>query len=209
MWLRQGTSITVRIGPFVNISDGLANTGLSISQSDIRLSKNGGDYAQSNDTGGGSHDENGWYIITLDATDTGTLGRLKVAIDMSSVIPVWESYMIVPQQVWDSLFGSDKLQVHADEITAGLITATALATDAGNKLADQIIRRSFQNACDSSDGDTKSFRSMLGLIATFVNKIAPNGTDLEVYEDDDVTVLGSRAMTTSGAAEAITALDTN
>lgn len=209
MWLRQGTSITVRIGPFTNISDGLANTGLSISQSDIRLSKNGGDYAQSNDTGGGSHDENGWYIITLDATDTGTLGRLKVAIDMSSVIPVWESYMIVPQQVWDSLFGSDKLQVHADEITAGLITATALATDAGNKLADQIIRRSFQNACDSSDGDTKSFRSMLGLIATFVNKIAPNGTDLEVYEDDDVTVLGSRAMTTSGAAEAITALDTN
>jgi len=36
----------------------------------------------------------------------------------------------VGANVWDSLFGADKLQVHADEITAGLITAAAIATNA-------------------------------------------------------------------------------
>jgi hypothetical protein len=38
--------------------------------------------------------------------------------------------MVVPANVWDSFFGADALQVHANEITAGLITAAAIADGA-------------------------------------------------------------------------------
>lgn len=199
-WLKQSTSITIRIGPFVDDTDGkTAETGLTISQADIRLSKNGGDFAQSNDSGGATHDENGWYYLTLDTTDTGTLGRLIVAIAESGALPVWQEYMVLPANTYDSLVsGSDYLDVEAATIVAAV----------ANKIADHVIRRSFQNACDSSDGDTKGFRSLLGGIAKLVNKVAPNGANIEIFEDDDSTVLGTQTPTTNASAEPITALDT-
>lgn len=131
MWLKQSTAVAVKIGPFVDSTDGVtAETGLTISQADIRLSKNGGNIAQSNNAAGATHDELGYYDVPLDTTDTNTLGTLKVLISESGALPVWQDFMVVPANVWDSLFGADKLQVHADEITAGLITATALADNA-------------------------------------------------------------------------------
>lgn len=131
MWLKQSTAVTVKMGPFVDSTDGAtAETGLTISQADIRLSKNGGNIAQSNNAAGATHDELGYYDIPLDTTDTNTLGTLRVLISESGALPVWQDFMVVPANVWDSLFGADKLQVHADEITAGLITATALADNA-------------------------------------------------------------------------------
>ena len=48
----------------------------------------------------------------------------------TGALAVWRDFMIVPTNVWDSLFGADALQVHANEITAGLITAAAIATGA-------------------------------------------------------------------------------
>lgn len=131
LWLKVSTAVTVKMGPFVDSTDGVtAETGLTISQADIRLSKNGGNIAQSNNAAGATHDELGYYDVPLDTTDTGTLGTLRVLISESGALPVWQDFMIVPANVWDSLFGADKLQVHADEITAGLITATALADNA-------------------------------------------------------------------------------
>ncbi len=131
MWLKQSTAVTVKAGPFVDSTDGVtAETALTISQADIRLSKNGGAFAQSNNATGATHDENGWYDIPLDTTDTNTLGTLRVSVSETGALPVWVDVMVVPANVWDSLFGADKLQVHADEITAGLITATAIASDA-------------------------------------------------------------------------------
>lgn len=131
MWLKQSTAITVKIGPFLDDTDGkTAETALTISQADVRLSKNGGNYAQKNEATSCTHDELGEYDCSLDTTDTNTLGRLRLMVQESGALPVWHDYMVVPANVWDSLFGADKLQVHADEITAGLITAAAVATGA-------------------------------------------------------------------------------
>lgn len=77
-----------------------------------------------------------------------------------------------------------------------------------NMIADYVIRRTFQNACDSADGDTKTFRSPLGAIAKLVNKLARSGSNLVTYEDDDTTTLGTQVITTSASAEPITELDT-
>jgi hypothetical protein len=45
-WLREDTVVTVKLGPFVDSTDGAtAKTGLTIQKADVRLSKNGGDMA--------------------------------------------------------------------------------------------------------------------------------------------------------------------
>src|SRR5688572_9179628 len=96
-WLKQSTAVTVKLGPFVDAADGVtAETALTISQADIRLSKNGGAFAQSNNAAGATHDASGWYGIPLDATDTGTLGRLQVFVGETGALPVWSEFMVVP-----------------------------------------------------------------------------------------------------------------
>ncbi len=131
MWLKQSTAVTVKLGPFVDATDGVtAMTALTIAQADIRLSKNGGNIAQSNNAAGATHDELGYYDVPLDTTDTNTLGTLWLGASESGALPVWQHFMVVPANVWDSLFGADKLQVHVDEMTAGIITATGIADGA-------------------------------------------------------------------------------
>lgn len=121
-WLKQSTATTVKMGPFVDSGDGTtAETGLTIQKADVRLSKNGGNYAAANaDQGtsdaGAAHDELGDYDISLDATDTNTLGRLRVIIKESGALAVWADFMVVPANVWDSLFGADKLQVDVTQV---------------------------------------------------------------------------------------------
>ena len=130
-FLKQSTIVTLKIGPFVDEDDGkTAETGLTISQADVRLSKNGANIAQKTESTACTHDELGIYGCPIDATDTATLGLLQLWVHESGALPVWHEYMVMPANVWDSLFGADKLQVHAAEISAGLITAAAVATGA-------------------------------------------------------------------------------
>ena len=112
--LKQSTAATIKFGPMVDDADGkTAETALTISQADIRLSKNGGDFAQTHNATGATHDENGYYDIPLDTTDTGTLGRLRVAVSESGALPVWQDFLVVTANVYDSLVGgSDKLDVN-------------------------------------------------------------------------------------------------
>lgn len=141
-WLKQSTAVTLKIGPFIDEDDGkTAETGLTISQADVRLSKNGANIAQKNESTSCTHDELGYYGCPIDAGDTDTLGTLQLFVHESGALPVWHEFVIVPANVWDSFFSTDKLQVHAAEISAGLITAAAIATgaiDAGAIAADAI-----------------------------------------------------------------------
>jgi hypothetical protein len=116
------------LGPFVDDTDGkTAETGLTISQADIRLSKNGGAFAQTNNATGATHDEKGYYGVPLDTTDTATLGRLRVSVSESGALPVWADYMVVPAAVYDSLVaGTDYLQADAVQISGGSTAADNL-----------------------------------------------------------------------------------
>lgn len=140
MWLRQNTGRTVKIGPFVDEDDGkTAETGLTLTQADIRLSKNGGNMAQKNESSACGHDELGVYDCALSATDTNTAGALDLFVHESGALPVAHSYVVVAEQVYDSLFAGDLLQVHAAEMSAALITATALDATAIASVADAVL----------------------------------------------------------------------
>ncbi len=136
-WLKQSTTVTIKLGPFVDDTDGKTiEAGLTIQKADVRLSKNGGNYAAAHaDQGvadvGAPYDEVGEYDIALDDTnDTDTLGHLRMMVIETGALPVWAEFRIVPANVWDSLFGADKLVVDVEESGNNMITAAAIATDA-------------------------------------------------------------------------------
>jgi hypothetical protein len=107
MILRQSTaSQAVLIGPFLDSTDGVtAETSLTINAADVRLSKNGANIVGKN-SGGGTHDENGWYTITLDATDTNTVGRLQLHVAAAGALPVWLECHVLEEAIYDALFGA-------------------------------------------------------------------------------------------------------
>ena len=107
------------------------------------------------------------------------------------------------------------------QIDAGVTLTTSALSDVGsrvwagvtaagaNKVADHVLRRAVQSALDSSDGDTKIFRSPIGAVCKMVNKWSVDGTTLRIYEDDDTTQLGTQAVVADSDAEPIVGLDTN
>jgi hypothetical protein len=111
--LKQSTVADIGLGPFVDQTDGFtAETALTIAQSDVRLKKNGGAWAQKSDATSATHEENGWYEVPLSATDTNTLGILIVAVNESGALPVFKEFLVVPANVYDSLvLGTDWLPV--------------------------------------------------------------------------------------------------
>ena len=140
-WIKQSTASTVKLGPFLDDTDGkTAETGLTISQADIRLSKNGGDFVQSNSIAGATHDENGYYDVPLDATDTNTLGTLRVAVFESGALPVWQDYMVVPANVWDSMFGSSTLNVNVSTMSSAAVDAILDDPVEGSYTMRQLLR---------------------------------------------------------------------
>lgn len=111
--LKQSTAVTIKLGPFLDATDGVtAETALTLSQSDIILFKNFGAGAQKNDTSSATHDTGGWYGVPLNTTDTGTLGPLQIHVNESGALPVFEQYLVVPANVYDSfVLGTDVLDV--------------------------------------------------------------------------------------------------
>jgi len=121
-------------------------------------------------------------------------GRLDLILDARSS----QSTLDVIDGIVDSIL--------ADTGTDGVVLAAAQR----NKIADHVLRRSSASAAASSDGDTLSFRSLLGAARKLHNKVAVVGTTLSIYDETDAgTAAGTQAVTSDAAAEPITAVDTN
>jgi hypothetical protein len=103
--LQQSVAVSIGLGPFLDDTDGKTiEDVLTIAQADVRLKKNDGNWAQKNQASSAVNDEeNGWYEIQLDTTDTNTLGQLIVAVHKTGVLPVWREFMVVPLNVYQSL----------------------------------------------------------------------------------------------------------
>ena len=148
--LKQSTAATIKLGPFVDDTDGkTAETALTIGQADIRLSKNGGDIAQSNNTAGATHDELGYYDIPLNTTDTGTLGRLRVLVSKAGALPVWQDFLIVTANVFDTFCSTGSLNVNAASLSTDAITAASVKADAVTKIQNGLATAAALDAVDN------------------------------------------------------------
>ena len=206
--LKQSTAATIKIGPFVDSTDGVtAETGLTISQADIRLSKNGGAFAQTNNATGATHDENGYYGVPLDTTDTNTLGRLRVAVNESGSLPVWQDFMVVNANVYDSLIGgSDNLQVDTvqiegsdatDQINAAADTAladydapTKAELDSGLAALNDLDAAGVRSAVGLASANLDTQLSAIDTVVDGIQTDLDNGTDgLGAIKADTAAIL--------------------
>lgn len=131
LWLRQSTSRVVRVGPFVDVSDGATpETGITLSGADQAevLKANGATTVSiASNTWAAISGADGWYDLTLGTGNTDTLGELVVVVqDLSVCLPVFVRAMVVPANVWDSYFSTDKLEVDLVSMEGVTSAATAL-----------------------------------------------------------------------------------
>ena len=179
--LKQSTAYTFRIGPFLDETDGFtAETGLTITQPDIRLAKAGGNFAQLAASGTLTHDEAGWYILTLATGDTDTVGSLIVAIHESGALPVWVEYQVLEEATYDLLYAY------------GATPAIAIA--------DALLKR------DMSAVTGESARSPLNAFRAIRNKITIDAGTLSVKKEDDTEEAWSAVVTTA-AGDPISEID--
>ena len=146
IYLRQGATPTISFGPAVANTDGVTYvtnlTGTGANQTEntstgIRLSKNGGALAARHASAGASnYDAFGMYLVPLDATDTNTLGVLRMTYgNAAAFCPITMDMMVLNTALWDALFASSGGAIPnvAAASTGGLLTGP---TTANTGLAD-------------------------------------------------------------------------
>lgn len=216
LYLRQATSVTVNLGPWVG-SDGLALTGLTITQSTLMLGKNGSTFVAKNETTNASHRILGYYSAMFDNTDTGSLGRLLVVSSAANALPVRHEFTILPNSVYDALIeGSSLLQTNlvlwrgtapnaltANRVDASVgamadavVTSAALASGGVDKMANLL-------AVDmSSLTATVAARSPINALRVLRNRVTTSG-GLTVYAENDSTAVWTGDLTTNSSADPI------
>lgn len=214
--LKQSTAVTLHYGQFVDKTDGVTPE-TAIASMAVYLGKNGGTMALRNSATAITHDRGGYYFLALDATDTNTLGRLKIQTTDSAVhLGVWDDWMVVPANVYDSLVpGTDRLQVDVAEMAANVVTASALATDAVTEIQSGLstVTTAQVNAevVDALNVDTYAEPGQEAPPATttlvkkigWLYKLARNrktqtATTLSVYADNGTTVDAKATVSDDG-----------
>jgi len=137
--LRQATAAQViPLGPFVSAADGDTEmTALTIANTDIKLLKGGATAEVSKNSGGATHIAHGRYYATLDATDSGTLGALRVSVHVATALNVWLDCVVLPALVYDALYADTGAGIRAT-IKAGSIATDAI--DAASVKADAVTK---------------------------------------------------------------------
>lgn len=204
--LKQSTAVVIQFGPFVDKTDGVTlETGL-VSALDhgttgILLSKNGGTLTIRNATvTATTYDAHGCYKVTLDTTDTNTLGTLRaIYTDAATCLPVWIDFHVVPANVYDSLIaGSDVLTADVTQIGGDAQSATDLKdfADAGydpstNKVQGVVL----VDTATTLTNDPTGVGTLLTRMGTPSNlgtgaTLAANAVDIEGDTDTILSVLG-------------------
>jgi hypothetical protein len=131
-------SQTFLVGPFLDGTDGItAETGLTVANTDIRISKNGANTVAKN-SGGCGHDESGMYQCTFDATDTDTAGRLQIYTDNNigtSIVPVFHECTVLAAEYYDLLDGTTSIMTSRQAGNPLLTTIDGVTTQTSISLA--------------------------------------------------------------------------
>ena len=187
--LKADTAIKVRIGPFVDVSDGFTpETGITLGSADEAelLKANGAATVDiSGSTWAAITSCDGWYDLTLTTGNTDTEGTLDIIVQDDSVcLPVHARFQVVNANVFDSLWGTaaaDYLQVDTIQVTGTGQTANDNGADINavlvdtNEIQGKLPTNKFMGSSDGADDDTT-----LNTIATDVAGLdgdAMRGTD--------------------------------
>lgn len=205
-WLRQSTEITLRIGPFLDRKDGVTEE-VALAGSGTEISKAGAAFAAGPTLG--THDAEGWYLVTLTAPHLNTLGSLRMKVQNSAIhLPVWESWMVLSANVYDSLVaGSDVLDVSVTQLAGVAQSLTDLkdfADDGYDPSTNKVQGVVLVDTLTTYTGNT------LQTGDSFARLGAPAGASVsaDVAAADDATLAAIAALNNLSAAQVNAEVDT-
>jgi len=113
--LKEDTAVTIVVGPFVD-DTGAAVTAPTIASIDITAYKNDGTAVTITPAASGSsndmaHVDDGYFSLELTTTDTSTAGYLRLTFQISGALIFHEDFHVLPANIYDSRYSTDKLQV--------------------------------------------------------------------------------------------------
>ncbi len=126
-FLREDTTVTVVIGPAVD-SNGAVVTGLECSGTtivDLYKGATGSDLPTIASTSSLISVAGGYYSLVLSSGSVDTTGLFRVAVGFAGALPMWEPYDIIAAKVYDSLIGSDNLEVDTIQVMGAAVTTGA------------------------------------------------------------------------------------
>jgi len=108
--LRQSTGIDIRMGPFLDSTDGVTpETGITLGAADQAevLKENGAATSAMAGVFSAITGCDGWYDYTASTSDTDTVGEVVFIVQDSSVcLPVFVRAFVVEEAVYDALYAS-------------------------------------------------------------------------------------------------------
>ena len=128
--LRAATaSQEIMLGPFLDSTDGdTEETGLTIANTDIAIWKRGAT-TYVNPAAGATHVQDGMYLFVADATDSGTIGDMKIHVHVAGALFVVQECFVYSGNIYDSIY-SNSIVLPAN-VTQWNTTNVATPTVAG------------------------------------------------------------------------------
>ena len=165
--LKQSTAgQEIPLGYFLDSSDGdTEEIALTIANTDIKIWKFGATTLSDKNSGGAIHISNGVYYCVLDDIDTNTLGPLVIFIHVSGALATKVVCSVLVPNVWDSKFGTDKLQVDLGTLASGTaaISTTAKNSPDGFVITTGTNETNNEDATHSLDGTIHSLEDNGGV----------------------------------------------
>lgn len=172
-------------------------TPVTFAAGDVKLIKDGGTAA--NTTNLVVTETYGMYSLTLTAAELQCATAAVTIVDQTGT-KLWEDQGLIIET-----YGNTSAR-HELDLDASGLTVSDFTTAAANIIADHVLRRTVSNAVDSSDGDTKAAKTLLGAVALLTCKVSIDGNTMTIFEDDGTTVLGTRKLTADARAVPITGI---
>lgn len=134
IFLKQSTGIDVRLGPFVDATDGVTpETGVTLSgadQAEILKANGAATVDISGATWAAVTGADGWYDLTLTTSHTDTVGEMVIVVQDSSVcLPVFAKFQVLEESIYDAMFGASAAGFDANgRVDVGSWLGTAVTT---------------------------------------------------------------------------------
>ncbi len=209
--IRQSTTISVKIGPYLDSTDGNSQeSGLTIANTDVKLSKNGGTFASKN-SGGGTYDTNGFYTISLNPTDTDTVGLLQLSSHVTGALAVYHELQVLEEALYDAIYAASAARIPADlthiggaavntgsaQLGVNVVNAAGTGWTSGAITAAVIAA----DAIGASELATDAVHEIAGVVWGATTRILTAGTNIALAKGTGVT--GFNDLDAAGVRSAV------
>ena len=223
--LSQSTQIVVRVGPFMDATDGVTpETGITLGAADqAELLKAAG--AATVDISGATWaaitGADGWYDLTLTTAHTDTLGELVVVVQDASVsLPVFMRFHVIKASVYNRFYAASAVgPLTAAEVNAEVDTAladydapTKAELDSGLAALNDISPAEVNaELVDVMETDTHAMPAqgappaaptyeqiLAHFWESYRNKLEQTASEFRVYDDAGTTVQRKAAVSDDG-----------